>query len=91
MADGGAASTVGVPVRLLKEAEGHVITGELRNGEIYRGKLEAAEDTMNVQLSAVIHTGRDGKVTKLENVYLRGSQIRFILLPELLRHAPLFR
>lgn len=59
-----AASSVGVPVKLLKEAESHVITVELKNGELYRGKLEAAEDTMNVQLSAVIHTARDGKVTK---------------------------
>lgn len=109
-----ATSAIGVPVKLLKEAESHVITVELRSGEIYRGKLEAAEDTMNVQLSAVVHTARDGKVTKyvrravlavympaltnlpvqscrLENVFLRGSQVRFVVLPELLRHAPLFR
>lgn len=56
--------SIGVPVKLLKEAESHVITVELKNGELYRGKLEAAEDTMNVQLSAVVHTARDGKVTK---------------------------
>jgi len=63
-AAGGAASSVGVPVKLLHEAEGHAITLEIKSGEYYRGKLDAAEDTMNVHLSSVIHTARDGKVTK---------------------------
>ena len=60
--------SIGIPVKLLKEAESHIITVELKNGELYRGKLEAAEDTMNVQLSGVVHTARDGKVTKYVRV-----------------------
>ena len=50
---------VGVPVRLLHEAEGHNVTIELKSGEVYRGHLETAEDTMNVQLTGVAHTARD--------------------------------
>ena len=57
-------STAGVPVRLLHEAEGHAITVELKSGELYRGHLDAAEDTMNMTLTGVVHTGRDGRVTK---------------------------
>jgi small nuclear ribonucleoprotein D3 len=57
-------ASVGVPVRLLHEAEGHAITVEMKSGELYRGHLQAAETTMNVQLTAVIHTARDGRVTK---------------------------
>ena len=59
-----AAASLGVPVLLLREAEGHAITIELKSGELYRGTLGAAESTMNVQLQGVIHTGRDGRVTK---------------------------
>jgi small nuclear ribonucleoprotein (snRNP)-like protein len=55
---------VGVPVKLLGEAESHVITIELKTGEVYRGTLEACEDSMNCQLRGVIHTGRDGRVSK---------------------------
>jgi len=57
-------SAVGVPLRLLHEAEGHPVTVELKSGDLYRGHLLAAEDSMSVQLSAVVHTARDGRVTK---------------------------
>ena len=40
-----------VPVKLLKEGEGHVVTAELKSGDVYRGLLVESEDTMNVQLS----------------------------------------
>jgi len=33
------ASTLGVPVKLLHEAMGHIITVELKTGQLYRGKL----------------------------------------------------
>ncbi len=41
---------VGVPIKLLHEAEKHIITVELKNGEIYKGQLAEAEDTMNCQM-----------------------------------------
>ena len=31
------------------------------------------------------------QVTNLEQVYLRGSQIRYFILPDMLRHAPMFK
>jgi LSM domain len=46
---------------------------------------------MNVSLSEVIRTARDGHITKLPNVYLRGSSVRFIALPDLLKNAPVFQ
>ena len=49
------------------------------------------EDNMNAMLEGVTVTGRDGKVTNLEQVYLRGSQIRYFILPDMLRHAPMFK
>lgn len=40
-----------VPVKLLKEGEGHMVTAELKTGEVYRGLLVESEDTMNLHLS----------------------------------------
>jgi small nuclear ribonucleoprotein D3 len=82
---------VGVPIKLFKEAESHPVTVELKSGEVYRGTLEESEDSMSCLLKNVHHTGRDGRVMRLEAVYLRGSQIRFIVLPEVLKGAPLFQ
>lgn len=84
-------SNVGVPIKLLYEAEGMKITVELKNGEIYRGLLLGAEDTMNVSLSEVLRTAKNGQISKLSNVYLRGKSIRFIALPDLLKSAPIFQ
>ena len=38
-------SLIGIPIKLLHEAEGHTVTIELKTGEIYRGKLIEAEDS----------------------------------------------
>lgn len=36
-------------------------------------------------------TAKNGRVQKLENVFLRGGHIKFIVLPELLKNAPMFK
>lgn len=82
---------VGVPIKLLFEAEGMKVTVEMKNGEIYRGLLVSAEETMNMILTEVIRTARNGHISKLPNVYLRGSGVRFIALPDLLKNAPCFQ
>jgi len=46
---------------------------------------------MNVQLHTVTLTGRDGRVSQLETVYVRGSKLRFIIVPDMLRNAPMFK
>jgi small nuclear ribonucleoprotein D3 len=63
----------------------------MKNGEIYRGMLINAEETMNMTISDVVRTARNGQVSKLPTVYLRGSGVRFISLPELLKNAPVFK
>jgi small nuclear ribonucleoprotein D3 len=83
--------SIGVPVKLLHESVGHTVTVELASGEIYRGSLEDMEDNMNCRLSKVTCTSRDNKVTALEQVYIRGSKIRFFILPDMLKNAPMFR
>ncbi|XP_072934078.1 small nuclear ribonucleoprotein Sm D3 [Epargyreus clarus] len=83
--------SIGVPIKVLHEAEGHVVTCETNTGEVYRGKLMEAEDNMNCQLQQVTVTYRDGRVAQLENVYIRGSKIRFLILPDMLKNAPMFK
>lgn len=50
-----------------------------------------AEDNMNVQLKDITVTARDGRVSHLEQVYIRGSHVRFFIVPDMLRNAPMFR
>ncbi|KAG8523079.1 Small nuclear ribonucleoprotein Sm D3 [Galemys pyrenaicus] len=111
--------SIGVPIKVLHEAEGHIVTCETNTGEVYRGKLIEAEDNMNCQVSCYTHeamggactfvledqtvlmisfqmsnitvTYRDGRVAQLEQVYIRGSKIRFLILPDMLKNAPMLK
>nr|ACI66960.1 Small nuclear ribonucleoprotein Sm D3 [Salmo salar] len=83
--------SIGVPIKILHEAEGHIVTGETNTGEVYRGKLIGAEDNMNCQMSNITVTHRDGRVAQLEQVYIRGSKIRFLILPDMLKNAPMLK
>ncbi|KAH0518200.1 Small nuclear ribonucleoprotein Sm D3 [Microtus ochrogaster] len=104
--------SIGVPIKVLHEAEGHIVTCETNTGEVYRGKLIEAEDNMNCQLlrfvcfsavtftiklvipfqmSNITVTYRDGRVAQLEQVYIRGSKIRFLILPDMLKNAPMLK
>lgn len=82
---------VGVPIKILHEALGLTLSIELKTGQLYRGKAVNVEDNMNIQLSQVTLTGRDGRLSVLEHCFIRGSQIKFIIIPDNLRHAPLFK
>ena len=43
--------SLGIPIKVLHEAESHVITCETSTGEVFRGKLVEAEEHMNIQVS----------------------------------------
>ena len=83
--------SIGIPIKLLHEAEGHIITLETLSGEIYRGKLLEAEDNMNCQMQNITVTSRDGRTTQVEQIFIRGSMIRFFILPDMLKNAPMFK
>ena len=53
--------------------------------------MAAAEDNMNVQLKDITVTARDGRVSHLEQVYIRGSHVRYFIVPDMLRygHSPI--
>jgi small nuclear ribonucleoprotein D3 len=83
--------SIGVPIKVLHEAEGHIVTLETIMGELFRGKLVEAEDNMNCLLMNITVTYRDGRTAQLEQVYVRGSKIRFLILPDMLKNAPMFK
>merc|ERR1719468_1147557 len=46
---------------------------------------------MNSQMASVTVTYRDGRVAQLEHIYIRGSRIRFLILPDVLKNAPMLK
>ncbi len=83
---------VGIPIVLLHDAEGAVVTVETKRGELIRGLLFEAEDMMNLYIKKAVVLGpTPGAKRKVEQVYVRGTEIVFIVLPEMLRHAPMFQ
>jgi small nuclear ribonucleoprotein D3 len=82
---------VGIPIVLLHDAEGAVITVETQKGELIRGLLFEAEDMMNLYIKNAIVTDVNGVKRKTNQVYLRGPEIVFIILPDMLKHAPMFQ
>jgi len=81
---------LGNPVKLLHEAIGHVCTCELNTGEVSRGKLIEAEDNWNLQMADVTMTARDGQVSRLQRIFIRGSKVRLLIVPDMLKNAPMF-
>jgi small nuclear ribonucleoprotein D3 len=113
-------ANIGIPTKLLAESLGHVITVELKTGQVYRGKLfdckhpispptalhplaltvvwlvrlaslaSAAEDSLSISLTNCTVTHRDGRVTQLDQVYIRGQSVRFYVVPDMLAQAPMY-
>jgi small nuclear ribonucleoprotein (snRNP)-like protein len=67
-----------MPVKLLQEAEGHVVTMELKNGDVYCGNLVESEDNWNCQLESVTATTK---------VLLNCISLLIFLIPAFLCHV----
>lgn len=81
----------GIVTVLLYESEGHTVTVETKNSDMYRGFLFQAEDNMNIQLTNATLVDRRGRTSNLDHVFIRGSQIRFVIVPDILKECPMFR
>lgn len=42
---------------------------------------------MNCQLKDITVTARDGRVSHLDQVYIRGSHVRYFIVPDMLRYV----
>lgn len=83
--------SIGVPIKLFHEARNHVVNIELKTGDIYRGHLVEMDDTMNAVLENVQKTAANGTVSIHRRVYIRGSQVVFATVPDMFKHAPMFK
>ncbi len=83
--------SLGIPVKLLHDTSGHIVTVELKSNELYRGSMVACEDNWNCKLENITYTAKDGKVSQLEHVFIRGSKVRFMVIPDMLKNAPMFK
>lgn len=80
--------SLGIPVKLLHEASGHVVTVELKSGELYRGSMVECEDNWNCQLESITYTAKVTFVFLISVVYflfsVRLFQFFVLLLPKTL-------
>lgn len=76
---------------MLHDAEGAVVEVETKKGELIRGLLFEAEDMMNLYIKNAVVTDPQGSKRKTNQVYIRGHEIVFIVLPDMLKHAPMFK
>ena len=84
--------SIGVPIVMIHEGEGCHLTVEALSGHTYRGVCVEAEDNMNLQMKDVTVTDPStGKESFIPQLYLRGDQISFVIFPDILKHAPMFK
>lgn len=81
---------IGIPIILLHDAEGGTVHIDLKNGDSYQGTLDEAQDNMNCTLKGCTKTTQKGEVSRVEEVFIRGSQITFVCVPEMLGAGPVF-
>ena len=75
---------VGVPTLLLYEAEGCKILVQTRDGSLYCGALDEVEDNWNLNMKNVVMKAKgSNEGVSFEMMYIRGTEISFIVLPEL--------
>lgn len=72
----------GVPLKLIKEFLNRTITVETSSGDVFKGTLLDIEDNMNMTLNSIKATLVDGKTAEMASLYIKGSRIRIVALPE---------
>ncbi|CCW59844.1 unnamed protein product [Phytomonas sp. EM1] len=77
-----------IPLKVLYDAIGTKVSLELANGEVYSGTLTELQDTMNVLLVDATKVSKSGKKTTMKSVFLRGSNVVFFQLSDLLQMSP---
>ena len=75
---------IGMPTLLLYEAEGCTILVQTRDGSIFRGVLNEVEDNWNLNLQNVVMKAKgSNEEIPFQMKYIRGTQISFIVLPDM--------
>ncbi|XP_031730596.1 U7 snRNA-associated Sm-like protein LSm10 [Anarrhichthys ocellatus] len=69
-------------VVLLQGLQGEVTTVDLRNESTARGRVVNVDAFMNVRLEDVLYSDRRGKLTKLQDMFITGRNVRYVHIPD---------
>ncbi|KAK6544299.1 mRNA splicing protein smd1 [Orbilia ellipsospora] len=69
-------------VRFLMKCTNETVTVELKNGTIIHGTITTVTPTMNTSLRTVRMTVRNREPQTLDTINIRGSTIRYFILPD---------
>ena len=69
-------------VRFLMQLSHQTVTMELKNGAQVHGTITGVDVAMNTHLRAVKMTMKNGDAVNLETISIRGSNIRYYILPD---------
>ncbi|EHK40957.1 uncharacterized protein TrAtP1_004343 [Trichoderma atroviride] len=69
-------------VRFLMKCSNETVTVELKNGTIVHGTISSVSPQMNVALRTVKMTARGQDSLALDTMNIRGSTIRYFILPD---------
>ncbi|CAL5974760.1 Small_nuclear ribonucleoprotein Sm D3 [Hexamita inflata] len=80
--------TVQPTVQLIFEAKGMTVQIELIDNKAYKGTLKNVDYNLNCELinATLIQTNQ-----KFEQIVIRGSQIKFVKVPDELYNSPIFK
>ncbi|KAH7387071.1 hypothetical protein KP509_16G003800 [Ceratopteris richardii] len=67
---------------VIKALQGHQVLVELQNDLYIRGLLDDCDDAMNVTIKDASLEDVEGNMRKLPLIFVRGSNIRFVHIPD---------
>ncbi|XP_078124520.1 U7 snRNA-associated Sm-like protein LSm10 [Sander vitreus] len=69
-------------VVLLQGLQGEVTTVDLRNESTARGRVVNVDAFMNVRLEDVLYRDRRGKLTRMQDLFITGRNVRYVHIPD---------
>ncbi|KAL0259995.1 Sm snRNP core protein Smd1 [Diplodia seriata] len=69
-------------VRFLMKCQNETVTIELKNGTVVNGTIASVSPTMNTALRTVKMTPKNRDTMTLDSINIRGSNIRYYILPD---------
>ncbi|KAL1642800.1 Sm snRNP core protein Smd1 [Diplodia intermedia] len=69
-------------VRFLMKCQNETVTIELKNGTVVNGTIASVSPTMNTALRTVKMTPKNRETMTLDTINIRGSNIRYYILPD---------
>nr|BAS01933.1 small nuclear ribonucleoprotein Sm-D3 [Amorphochlora amoebiformis] len=83
--------SIGIPIKLIHEAEKHKITIVLKDNSIIKGELFNSEDNMNLHIKDCSLLIKNNKEILIQHIFVRGNTIKILIIPDVLKNSPMFK